>query len=248
MMRFKPTYQLIILALITLSLYSCGKDSSCFKGTGTILKEQRSITQEITVINTQDNIDIVLTQSANASLTIEGGANLLPYIETVVSGNELRISSTNKCGIFRDYDIPITASISLPNLTHINYTGQGTITNTGVLSLPFLLVESFGGTGDINLNVAVTELSIKQHGGPSDFTFTGSANESYVYTIGNGWFYLNNLISNQSYVSHSGTGDVFVNVTDELRVDLKYTGNVFYTGNANLNITEKSGSGEVIMQ
>jgi hypothetical protein len=247
-MRFKPIYQLLNLALIAISIFSCGKDSSCFKGTGTVLKEQRSITQDITIINTQDNIDIILTQSVTPSLTIEGGTNLLPYIETVVSGNELSISSANKCGILRDYDLPITAYLSLPNLTHINYTGQGSITNTGVLSLPILLVESFGGTGDINLNVAVTELSIKQHGGPSDFTFAGNATNSYVYTIGNGWFYLNNLITIQSFVSHSGTGDVFVNVTDELRVDLKYSGNVFYSGNATLNLAEKSGSGEVTKQ
>jgi hypothetical protein len=59
-MRFKPIYQLLNLALIAISIFSCGKDSSCFKGTGTVLKEQRSITKDITIINTQDNIDIVL--------------------------------------------------------------------------------------------------------------------------------------------------------------------------------------------
>jgi hypothetical protein len=246
MMRFKKIFQLTITALIALSVFSCGKDSACFKGTGTIVKEQRTIPNEITSITTQDNIDIVITQSTTAALHLEGGANLLPYINTVISGGELSISSTNSCGMLRDYNIPITAYISLPNLTHINYTGQGVITNTGVLNFPFLAIESSGGTGKIHLNVNVDELSIKQHSGPADFTLTGIATTSYVYSLGNGWFDFKDLITRKSHVSHNGTGDIFVHANDELRVELRHSGNVLYTGAASLNLTEKSGSGEVI--
>ncbi len=233
---------------MTMGVFSCGKDSVCFKGTGTIVSEQRSITNNITSISTQDNIDIVITQSAISSLVLEGGANLLPYVNTVVSGGELSISNANRCGMLRAYKIPITVYLSLPNLTHINYTGQGNITNTAVLNFPFLAIESSSGTGEINLAVNVDELSVKQHSGPADFTLTGIAAKAYVYTLGNGWFHFEHLITNQSHVSHNGTGDIFVHANDELRVELRHSGNVLYTGNANLDLTEKSGSGEVIKQ
>ena len=217
-----------------------------------IIKQAKStpcvITNEITSITTQDNIDIVLTQHAETSLTLEGGANLLPFITTVVSGGELSISSANRCGILRDYNIPITAYISLPNLTHINYTGQGNITNTGVLNFPYLSVESSGGTGDIHLNVNADELSLRQHSGPADFTFTGNATKSYVYTLGNGWFYLNNLITDQSHVNQNGTGDIIVHAKNELIVEMRYSGNVLYSGDPILELADQSGSGDVIKE
>lgn len=245
-MNFKMTYRLVAAFITIMVLYSCGKDSACFKGTGKIIQEQRIITDAITAIKTEDNIDIVLTQSNVPSLTLEGGANLLPYINTEVSGNELRISSDNKCGMFRDYKIPITVYISLPKLTNINYTGQGNITTTNQLTLQNLTVESSGGTGDITMFLDVEELVLKQHSGPADFTFSGSANKCYAYTLGNGWFYLNGLSSNEAHISHSGSGDVNVYASNSLLVELYSTGNINYFGNPTVTISQHSGSGSLV--
>ena len=245
-MSFNFKYQLWFFSIIAITFFSCGKDSACFKGTGKIVEEQRVISSDVTMIRTQNNIDIVITQSNEASLTIEGGENLLPYINTDVSGTEITISSDNKCSMLRDFSIPITAYLSLPNITKINYTGQGDITSTNTLNLTSLDIESRGGTGSINLNVNVEDFFLRQHSGPADFTFTGSVNNSYVYTLGSGWFYLNNFLTNNLHVSHNGTGDVVVNANKELIIELRYIGNVEYYGNPNLNVTEHTGTGEII--
>ncbi len=243
-MRFKFKYHLFLCLIVSLCS-SCGKDSACFKGTGKIIQEQRVISSEVTMIRTEDNIDIQITQGNEASLTIEGGENLVPYIKTDVSGSELSISSDNKCSLFRDYSIPITAYLTLPNITHINYTGQGIITSSGVLNLTSLRIESSGGTGTINLNVNVDNFELIENSGYTDFNIAGNTNDSYVYTLGNSWFYLNDLVANRSHVSHNGTGDVFVNAVTSLGVELRAIGSLFYYGNPNLNVNVHTGSGEI---
>jgi len=244
-MLLKEKYQLAFITVLTVLLFSCGKDSACFKGTGDIVKEQRVISESVTNIITEDNIDIVITQSNDASLTVEAGANLLPYINTDVSGTVLSISSDNRCGMFRDNTIPITVYLLIPNLTKIDYTGQGVITNTGVLMLESLDIESFGGTGSINLNLNVERFTVGQHSGPADFTFTGTAKDVRVYTLGNGWFYMNDFITKKTHVNHSGIGDVIVNTVDELSVELRSRGNVIYYGSPTVSVSPHIGSGKV---
>ena len=245
-MMLRTAYQLAGLISVLIILLSCGKDSACFKGTGNITMEQRVITSEVTSIKTEDNIDIVITQSNEASLIVEGGANLLPYINTEISGNQLLISSDNKCSMFRDYSIPITLYLSIPNLTKIDYTGQGNISSTNRLNLPVLDIESSGGTGSFNLHLDVDELSLRQHSGPADFTFIGEVNKSYIYTLGNGWFSLKDLVTNQVHVSHNGSGDIIVNAKNDLRIELRSTGNISYYGDPKVNLTVHSGSGQLI--
>ena len=224
---------------------SCGKDSNCFKGTGDIVKEQREASNQITKIVTEDNIDIVLTQSNDAQLIVEGGENLLPYIKTEVSGNVLSVFSKNKCGMFRDNTIPITVHLSVPNLTNIDYTGQGKISCTNTLNFSSFEINCNSGTGNIDLSMNVGELTIKQHSGAADFTFRGNADQLFVYTLGQGWFYLNHLVAKNTHVNHSGTGDVFVNVVEELKVELRSRGNVYYTGSSTVEVSPHIGEGVV---
>ncbi len=238
-------YTLVIVSILML-LSSCGKESTCFKGTGAIIKEQREMFEHVTNIATEDNIDIVITQSNEASLTVEGGENLLPYIKTEINENVLSISSDNRCGMFRDNSIPITMYLSLPNIVRIDYTGQGNITCTNKLHLDFLDIDSKGGTGSINLDVAVNSLELKQHSGPADFTFTGEVGNMYVYTLGQGWFYLDGLVANTAHINHSGIGDAFVNVTKQLSVEMRSKGSVYYVGNPVVEVSPRLGSGVIV--
>ena len=244
-MRFYQKYQLFFIAILIVLMTSCGKDSACFKGTGSIVKEQREISEAVINIDTEDNIDIVITQSNNASLFIEGGENILPYIKTEISENVLSISSDNRCGMFRDNTIPITVYLSIPNLSEIDYTGQGNITSSNTLNFPTFDFDSFGGSGTISLDLKTDKLAIKQHSGPSEFKLRGQVNEMYVYTLGQGWFYLDQLVANSIHVNHSGIGDVFVNSKDKLLVEMRSRGSVFYLGGPTVLVSPNIGQGSV---
>jgi len=240
--------KIYFISIVILLMTSCGKKSACFKGTGDVIKEERDNPKSVTSIVTDDNINIVITQSSDPSMFIEGGENLLPYINTEISGTVLSISSDNKCGLFRDNTMPITVYLSVANLTRIDYTGKGDITGTNKLFFPDFVFDSRQGTGSIRLEMSVNNMSVVQHSGPADFHFLGDVNSLYVYTLGDGWFYLDDFIANDVHVNHSGIGDVYVNVKNKLAVEMRSRGSVFYKGNPIVEVSPKIGDGSVLPQ
>jgi len=242
-MLLKLKYQLLFV--FSLLLFSCGKESCCFKGTGKIITEHRAISPDVISIKTEDNIDIVITQNSETAIVVEGGENLLPYVNTEVSGTELTISSDNRCGMFRDYSIPITVYLSIPNLTKIDYTGQGHITCTNTLNFPEFRLESMAGTGTINLELNSNTISVVQHTGPADITLSGFTNGLYSFSGETGWQFLNNLVATNGHVNNGGSGDISVNVSNNLLIELTGIGNIDYYGNPFVTVSQHTGSGEL---
>ena len=243
MIKRKP--YLLTLSLIMVILSSCGKESACFKGSGTDVSELRTIDNDVEVVYLEDGIDLVITQDSVASLTIEGGENLLPYINTDISGNELRISSDNRCGFIRNYNRPITAYLTIPNLNHIEYLGQGNITSTNKLYFPNFNFETRMGTGSVNLELSSNNISVQQHTGPSDITLTGNTNKAYFYAGGIGWMYFDGLLANDVHVSNAGSGDITTAVSNSLLVELTSLGNIDYYGSPIITVSVNSGRGEL---
>ena len=225
---------------------SCGKESACFKSTGEIINEERVFSSEIETINTANNIDLIITQGSKSSLIMEGGSNIIPYINTSISGNELTISNENKCAMLRDYSIPITIYLTVKNLKKLQYTGQGTVTSANTLCFPDFIVETNSGTGSIHLNLKSTNVGIIQHTGSSDITLSGSTNSLYAYLYGTGRQNHEKLNANKVHVKNTGTGDVVVSVNNTLLIELSASGDIFYYGNPNVTIDEHSGSGKLI--
>ena len=226
-------------------LFSCGKDSSCFKNTGKIIIEHRAIATDVQEISIDDNIDLVLTQSNEVGLMVEGGENLLPYINTEMSGSELKISSDNKCSFLRAYDIPITVYLSLPTITKIYYTGKGTISCADTLNFSDFTFETNQGTGSINLTMNSDKISIFQHTGPSYITISGNSKYLYLYAGENGWLFFNHLETDYVHTNHAGTGDMIVKANKTLLVELTSIGNIDYYGNPVVTISTHTGSGQL---
>lgn len=239
-------YFKIEILIIFSTFLSCGKKSSCLKSTGSNVTEIRALTANISEIILKDNVNLVLTQGNNVLLKVEGGKNLLPYINTKIDGNTLVITNDNKCNVLRTYSKDITVYLTTPNINTINYTGYGNITSTNTFTIDALNFETRNGTGSINLSLQVNKLKIIQHAGPADFTINGSANYTYIYTGGGGWFYLKNFASNSIHVNTNGEGDVQVNPIQKLLVELTSIGNVEYYSNPILTVSVHTGSGKII--
>lgn len=228
-----------------IAFYGCDKDNKCLKSNGNVVSEMRVVTNQITNIDLDHNIHLIITQDSTPSLRLEGGANLLSKIRTDIESNTLKLYSENKCSYLRSYDNGIKAYLSLPNITHIEYRGFGDITCTNTLNFPSFIIDSRQGTGNINLDINSDEIFIRQHNGPADFSFSGTCKKTYIYTLGNGWFYFQNLESEQVHVNHEGTGDVSVKANNSLLVELYYIGNLYYYGNPTVTVSQHSGSGKI---
>jgi hypothetical protein len=239
---------ILLIVFVAVFSYSCGKESSCIKNTGTKTSEVRSISSTINKIKIEDNIDLVITQDSIVSLIIEGGENLLPYIKTNLNGSTLEISNDNKCNFLRSYKEKITVYLSVSNITYIDYTGKGNISSTNTLAFPEFTIETKNGTGSVNLSLKSNNISILSHTGATDFKLSGVTSNLYAYTGSNSWMFLSNLTANTVHVNTNGTGDVIVKPVNTLLVELSSLGNIIYNGNPVVNVSSHTGSGKIIKQ
>lgn len=235
------------ILLFALILGSCGKESSCLKSSGNIVSEVRSV-GIISKIKMNDNINLILTQSSETTLTVEAGGNLLPFIETTVNGETLEISNENKCNFLRNYKKPVNVYLSVPNLTEIAYEGKGNITSVGVLNFPIFRIETRNGTGNIDLNLNSNEVDLRSHSGATEFTVKGATNKLFMYSGASTWCYLSGLSANIVHVNNSGVGDIIVNANNTLLVELTSLGNIRYSGNPVVTVSLLTGSGQLIKE
>lgn len=239
-------YKIFILLVVVCLALSCDKENKCLKTSGNNITEERLVNQPFEAIELNNKINLIITQDSITSLKVEAGSNLISMITTDVINNQLIIKSDNKCSFLRSYKKPINVYLSTPNLKKISYKGNGDITSSNTLSFPNLYIESGGGTGSVNLSLISEQLDIRQHSGPADFNLVGFAKELNVYSLGAGWFFLDKLDAQFVHVSSNGTGDITVNASNTLRIELRYIGNVNYYGSPVLNVTEYSGSGLIV--
>lgn len=244
-MQIVLKFRILLFAIIVV-LNACVKESACIKPTGKQVIETRVISNEITHITLKDKLNLVLRQDSIASLTIEGGENLLKYVRARQKGTELELKNDNKCNFLRSYKEEITIYLSLPNIKYINYTGFGNITNIGELKLNEFTFETRNGTGSINLTVDAQKISVLQHTGPADFTLNGKSKFIYLFSGGSGWLSCKNLISENTHVNHDGTGNVILTATNSLLIELTSIGNIEYYGSPSVTISQHTGRGKLI--
>jgi hypothetical protein len=81
--------------------------------------------------------------------------------------------------------------------------------------------------------------------GSGDMYFAGFANLADFRISGSGSIHAYDLPVTECYTNTSGSGNMYVNVSDYLEVKISGSGSVFYLGNPVIN-TNISGSGSVI--
>jgi hypothetical protein len=120
--------RIYIAFTVLLISVSCNKekDFDCFKSTGPIQKETRSV-NTFTKINLLGHINLIFVESAEQKIEIEAGKHLIPKISTKVLGDSLILENNNYCDWVRSYKKPVTVYIyGNPNMTLYN-NGFGTV-------------------------------------------------------------------------------------------------------------------------
>lgn len=217
----------------------------CLKGTGKIISETRQVTEAFNTIELEDNVSLVLTQSADYSIIVEAGENLIDLIETELKHNILTIRNKNKCNWVRSYNKPITVYASLPELVSLQYRSAGDVNVTNEFIIDSLRVESWGGAGSVNMTVDCGVGVYAIHTGTGDLNINGKTAVSYVWNSGNGFFFGEYLKTNYTFISTRGTGDCYINVETDLGVTILHIGNIYYKGNPAVT-ADIRGTGKLI--
>lgn len=211
----------IVLALgLTLALFSCTKEK--IRGNGAVISSQRNHTG-FTGIEAIGSSPVFITQGAVFSVEVKGYETLVPYFETSVTNNKLRVGYRNNVNVKNDN---IQVFVTMPVLNDISLHGSCQVTTTGVFA------------GNTNFNAFIS--------GSGNINFSsGTTQNFYSHISGSGNIYMLNMISDKAEANISGSGNTEITANNQLKVNISGSGNVYFRG-APVITTTISGSGAVI--
>ena len=246
MKKSKIRYYTLLFFVLTLS--SCNKENSCdcFKSTGDITTEIRPVSG-FNKIYLEDNINLYISIGSIYSLSVEAGSHLQSLIKTDVSDSCLYLKNENKCNWVRSYKKKINVYITCKSIKDIKYDkASGNIYTLDTIHSDFFQIDDYNGSGIINLLLVSKNSFFRIHTGPADIIVKGRAENTFVYSAGNGLPDLKEYSSDNVVVSSKSTNNCFVKASKALDVTIGYEGDVYYTGNPYSVKTNILGSGKLI--
>jgi hypothetical protein len=195
------------------------------------------------------------------ALRIEAEDNLLPYLETKVEGDRLRIGVRQ--GVSLRNTRPIHVYLTVKNLEAILLSGSGKIvasdlqasafavfiTGSGQVDLDDLQASNvrlkISGSGDLSLgNLQAATLDVDITGSGDLRIAAGEVNEQAIVISGSGTYTARGLDSIDASARISGSGSATIQVREQLDAHITGSGNVHYLGRPAVQTTV-SGSGDV---
>ncbi|XHS78904.1 head GIN domain-containing protein [Burkholderiaceae bacterium UC74_6] len=209
------------------------------KGSGEIVSETRE-PGAFDGVATSGDFKIVIRQSSSNKIEIKTDKNILPLIETKISGHTLEIS------VKRGYNISPSNTpqllVDMPQMRLVSIAGSGDVKvepmKTGAVEM------SISGSGDLKFDSLQSERLGVSVSGSGDVSGSGKTGELKVSVAGSGDVKLRDMPADEAKVSIAGSGDVVVNAAKKLHVSVAGAGDVSYVGSPEIS-TSIAGSGKV---
>ena len=194
-------------------------------------------------------------------LLITADSNILPHLTGDVYGNKLTLGLKNNVCFHTNKQINYHAtvrninrisnagsmdvespSISTNNLA-LESSGSGDFTIKNIVAQQLAIQQS--GSADIRAHIKTNTLSVNQTGN-GDIILSGNTNEQKISAVGSGDYKAKNLNSKFASFEQCGSGDIYLNVIEEIKGSSVGSGDVLYNGiyNPKINVA-KVGSGKV---
>lgn len=241
------SYGMMTVIFVSLLLAGCEKGSfcNCLESTGSSSTETRML-PAFTSIEMNQNVDVVFRRGTEYKAVVTCGSNLIDGIKTRVENGRLYITNENKCNWLRDFENKFTVEVYCNELDFLTTRGSGVFDCADTLTTSEFQVDSWNGSGTINLILNCNEARLKLHTGPADINASGTTEVFYAYTAGNGFLRAAALNSDYTYVTTKSTGDTEVSANKELEAVIEYQGDVKYKGSPPVIRPVISGSGRLI--
>lgn len=209
-------------------------------GNGQRTSETRSVGdfQSITI---GDGIDLRLKQAQSTQVTVQGDANVLPWVELGVAADQtLRVRW--KRGVSVQTRSPVVVEVAAPMIRSVAADGSSAI-DIDTLRVPQLAL-SLSGSGNARarglqhdeLSVAIT--------GSGDVKLAGESGRARISISGSGAVDAAQLAAGDVTINIAGSGDATVQASRALNVSIAGSGHVVYSGSPSVN-QAVAGSGSV---
>ncbi|WP_316746638.1 head GIN domain-containing protein [Pedobacter gandavensis] len=196
---------------------------------------------EVTV---SSGIDLYLTQSNSENIKVSASKELLENVVIEKSGASLNIKYKDNQGWGRKFKgQSIKVYVNYKNLTSITASGGSDVFGQNTLKTPKLNLRVSGGS-DVTLDILADDLQVTTSGG-ADAKLKGKVKNMIVQTSGGSDVDAYELISDYAKVTASGGSDANVYVNKGLEASASGGSDINYKGDAALNKTSSSKSGDV---
>ncbi len=232
-------YFLILALLASLFLASCER---FHHDSGAFITEYRSIdTTSFNSISLSGQMDLLLNQEFHDGLKIEGGENIIPYIESEILADELQISEDSNNFL---HDKTLRVSLVKHQFDAIDLFGSGDLNADEIVADHFSLTTS--GSGDAQIAFEALNFLALVAEGSGNVVLIGDAESSSYIMKGSGDLKAKHLHLESCTVLMIGTGNAELYVDSVLNATILGSGDLRYWGNPTIVNVNMSGSGTVI--
>jgi hypothetical protein len=251
------TFKFLLLALLTLPLLTGCVYDLFVEGNYEYVEERRTI-PEFDEFVSSGSFNVFFEYASKEAVIVKCESNLLPYIETAVFNNQLRIGVPNGVGI-RSHGA-IDVYVRGPFVDRITLAGSGTITTStinernldviisgsGSIHTSFKgrnLLADISGSGQMYIDADCTTADFRISGSGS-IDVAGDASESKTLISGSGVLHAYDFWVDESVITVSGSGRCYQTVFKRLQVLISGSGDVYFKGNPRVYQTI-TGSGRL---
>lgn len=254
----KHSIRILLVFLFFLPTLACGPVSistNHVQGSGKIVTQSVDV-RNFDSVSLEGSGNVYIEQGDSERLTIETDDNILPLLETRVSGRELILGMKPNQSI--DPSKPIVYQLTVKDLNRVHLKGSGNlyispirsndmgvaVLGSGDVKIQGLNADSVSldlfGSGNITIediagNTATTDLK-----GSGDIKLNGKLDAQTISVSGSGNYLAGDLETNSADISIPGSADVTVWVNDTMQVSINGSGNVSYYGTPAI---DQSGGG-----
>jgi hypothetical protein len=219
----------------------CKKDNNddCIVGNGDLKQETRDV-GNFNKINATGAFNISFSQTNSAQVDLFGDSNILPIISTTVSQGNLSITTLDDNCYSSQNMIEVTATS--PQFDGITLEGAGKIEAHNITTDQL----RFETNGSATINSSFTaDLITVTISGSGDAQLTGNAEHGGFEISGAGSIQASTLNVDICTITIEGAGDISIHVNNEMTVVINGSGNVYYTGDPDIN-SQINGTGQLI--
>ena len=225
-------------AIILLGATSCIDDFT-ISGNGIPATEGR-ITLDFKEVKSEGEFDVHITHGDEFEVVVNAESNIIPYIETNVNNNKLRVYIRGLHNVKNR--LPMEIYITTPYLEGITQSGSGIITTDYFTTNDMDIAISGSGKIETAVDAHNIDASIS---GSGNLDLSGFSNNGDFFISGSGKINADALELRNCETTISGSGNIWINVDNYLKASISGSGNVFYYGNPSIE-KHISGSGNVI--
>lgn len=230
-------YRTIPLLLCLFTFNGCSLD--CTVGEGDPVLQVLDV-PAFTDLAVDGAMDVQITKGEVQQVSVEAPANLIPLINTTVSGGEWDLS-TSSCW---SSGSGIVVHITTPLLSGIALAGSGNATADDVFGAGDIDL-STSGSGSITLHQVTAKAITADSDGSGGITITGTCADLSTDLSGSGEFNGQGLTANNADISVAGSGNASITVITDLKASVQGSGNIRYAGKPQV-ASSVNGSGAVI--